>query len=96
MEGRRQAQIHHRGIYGIFIADSAGDNINRGMDKTPRRKTLATASSADLLQRGARSDSLLLAGKVRGNQAANLWSNCGGFIAVEIICFTFKEKTIEG
>ena len=96
MEGHRQAQIHHRGIYGIFIADSPGDNINHRMGQTTWGKALATASSADLLQRGARSNSLLLAGKVRDNQAANLWSNCGGFIAMEIICFTHKEKTIEG
>ena len=96
MEGHRQAQIHHRGIHGVFIADSPGDNINRGMDQTPRRKALATASSADLLQRGARSGSLLLAGKVRDNQTGNLWSSCGGFIAMEIIRFTYKEKTIEG
>lgn len=58
-------------------------------------KTLATASSTDLLQRGARSDSLLLDGKVCGNQTANIRRDCDGFIALAIIRFAFKEKTVE-
>jgi hypothetical protein len=41
------------------------------------------------------SDSLLLAGKICGDQAANLRSNCGCFIALEIIHFARKENTAE-
>jgi hypothetical protein len=59
------------------------------------RKTLATASSTDLPQCIAGSNSLLLAGEIRGNPAANLRRDCGGFTAVESIRFAFKEKTIE-
>ena len=81
------------GFTAFCTADSTGYHLHGGMDQASRRKTLADASSSDLCQRGARSDSLLLAGEVSGDQAANVRRDCRGFIAVEIIGFYFEGKT---
>ena len=75
VEGRLQTPVHHRRLYRLCPADSAGPHFYCRMDSSSWRTPLANAPSCDLYQRDLWRDSLLLAGEIRGLAAADLRSN---------------------